>query len=88
VEASARQFSRTTGKERGGAAPEHDKSMRKRAVVNGNDAQDTLNATSDGAFAAIRIPACEVRLAPSQLTLLASLFQLPVALRGHTPALL
>ena len=63
------------------AAPERDKSMLETAVVNGNDALDTRNATSDGAFAAIRIPACTVRLAPSQLALLASLLQLPVTLR-------
>jgi len=35
----------------------------------------------DGAFAAIRIPAFAIRLAPSQLALLASLLQLSVALR-------
>jgi hypothetical protein len=35
----------------------------------------------DGRFAAIRIPASAVRLAPSQLALPASLRQLPVALR-------
>ena len=37
---------------------------------------------SDSRFAAIRIPACAVRLAPPQLALLASLLQFPVALGG------
>ena len=63
------------------ATPERDKSMLRTAVVNGNDTLDTRNAASDGAFAATRIPAYAVCLAPSQLALLASLLQLPVALR-------